>query len=604
MVSEANLMETLVKKEIRTLNLQMELITYLGAVPLAVFFIVIGLKIYYEKFIYFLIATLVAVFWTLVVFLFLRVKVFYSLLNPVLAKGNSKEASQHKEKLLSFSNKCGIMVQFQWLFGLTTVVIVYNSFVPIGLFGVFIFVLLYSFLVPINFMIHSTLADNFLSKILILPEIKDIEIDITKIQTMTIFQRVGLTSFASLFLPFGLLISLYFLGSLSGTNDPFRHYLIALMGLQAFILSFICATLLAKILRKNIENVKNGLRELKEGNLSYRMPLVDREELSFVMALDFNGLRDNILGVITNLKSTSDKLNLLSLELEGHSFKVAEEAETQSSFAEELSANMTQFQSSLARTEEKTEIQKGLTENCAKSLLGLEEEIQNNRKQATESSRLSKNANQFAILGAELGHSAETAISEIQKESKAITEYAQLISEISDQVGLLSLNASIESARAGESGRGFQVVAREISKLGENTNANSELISKKIFLLSKKIKLGYEKIQEVSNQFQEIQDASSKTNQSMELISENMGRQFQVQEKVKNLILDLQVQAEAIRNSSREQNLTIAESSSGLEKLTISSEQLAESARNLQNASKELKLDAAMLLKQINFFRM
>ena len=55
-------MEKQVKKEVRALNLQMELITYLGAVPLAVFFIMIGLKIYYEKFIYFLIATLVAVF--------------------------------------------------------------------------------------------------------------------------------------------------------------------------------------------------------------------------------------------------------------------------------------------------------------------------------------------------------------------------------------------------------------------------------------------------------------------------------------------------------------------------------------------------------------
>lgn len=596
-------MEKQVKKEVRALNLQMELITYLGAVPLAVFFIMIGLKIYYEKFIYFLIATLVAVFWTLVVFLFLRVKVFYSLLNPVIASGNPKEASQRKERLLSFPNKCGVMVQFQWLFGLTTVAIIYNSFVPIGLWGVGVFVLLYSFLVPINFMIHSTLADNFLSKILVLPEIKEIEIDISQIQTMTIFQRVGLTSFASLFLPFGLLITLYFLGSLSGSEDPFRNYLIALMGIQALVLSFICATLLAKILRKNIENLKNGLRELKDGNLTYKMPLVDREELSFVMALDFNGLRDRILGVVTNLKNTSDKLNSLSLELEGNSVKVSEEAETQSSFAEELSATMAQFQSSLFKTEEKTEIQKGLTENCATSLLGLEQEIQSNRKQANESSNLSRNAHKFAILGAELGHATEAAISEIQEESKAITEYAQLISEISDQVGLLSLNASIESARAGEAGKGFQVVAREISKLGENTNMNSELISKKIFQLSKKIKLGYEKIQEVSKQFQEIQDASLKTNQSMELITENMGRQFQVQEKVKSLVIDLQVQAEAIRDSSHEQNITIAESNSGLEKLTISSEQLAESARNLQNVSKELKSDASVLLKQIEFFR-
>ena len=590
------------KTEARNLNLRMELFTYFGGVPLGAFFLILSLKAYNEKFYFFCISVIIAIVVTLLVFPFLRAQIFFHFFNPILASNSLAEMSQRKEKLLSFPNYCGVLVQFQWVIGLITAFSVYSTNVPFTTQAILVYSLIFIFLCPINYMIHSTIADSFLSRILIMPQLKDIPIDITKIQTITIFQRVGLTSVASLFLPVGILIGLYFLGSLSD-DDPFRNYLVAAIGLQSLTVSFICSYLLAKILHSNIENVKVGLKELRNGNLSYRMPLVDREELGFVMAVDFNELRDRIFGVVTNLKSTSDKLNSLSLTLENNSSHVAREAETQSSFAEELSAGMQEFQSAIMQTEAKTELQKELTESCATSLMNLDREMQSSLNQTNQSSALSKKANNFATAGADLGHNTEKAMSEIQDESKAIIEYAQLISEISDQVGLLSLNASIESARAGETGRGFQVVAREISKLGESTNANSELISKKIQQLSKKIKQGYEKIQEVSFKFGEIQEASIQSDKSIELIFANLSKQIKIHEEVKNTIIQLKDQAQSIRSASVEQKYTIEESNAGLARLTNSSELLAESSRNLQNISQELKEDAKILLKQIEFFK-
>ena len=264
---------------------------------------------------------------------------------------------------------------------------------------------------------------------------------------------------------------------------------------------------------------------------------------------------------------------------------------------------MGEFQSTVVQTENNTEIQKGLTDVCVNALLDLDKEMQSSLIQAGESTKLSQKANEFAEVGSGLGLSTENAISEIQEESKAIIDYAQLISDISDQVGLLSLNASIESARAGESGRGFQVVAREISKLGENTNENSAMISKKLKQLSLKIKHGYEQIKEVSERFREIRDASLKSDESIKLISENLGRQFKLHATVKTFILQLKDQAIAIRESTKEQKVTIAESNYELEKLSSGSGQLALSAKNLKNVSRELKDDAALLRKQIDFFK-
>jgi methyl-accepting chemotaxis protein len=73
-------------------------------------------------------------------------------------------------------------------------------------------------------------------------------------------------------------------------------------------------------------------------------------------------------------------------------------------------------------------------------------------------------------------HSARSVVELLRDESSKIAEISGAINEIADQTNLLSLNASIESARAGEHGRGFSVVAEEISKLADRSITSSKEI--------------------------------------------------------------------------------------------------------------------------------
>ena len=71
----------------------------------------------------------------------------------------------------------------------------------------------------------------------------------------------------------------------------------------------------------------------------------------------------------------------------------------------------------------------------------------------------------------------EATMLELAKSSTRITEFADIISGISNQTNLLALNAAIEAARAGESGRGFAVVADEVRKLAEESRHAAASIS-------------------------------------------------------------------------------------------------------------------------------
>ncbi|HPO50659.1 MAG TPA: methyl-accepting chemotaxis protein, partial [Spirochaetota bacterium] len=113
-----------------------------------------------------------------------------------------------------------------------------------------------------------------------------------------------------------------------------------------------------------------------------------------------------------------------------------------------------------------------------------------------------------AKLGMESMEKLENEMIKIESSSQEITNIIEMINEIAEQTNLLSLNASIESARAGEAGKGFIIVAGEIRKLAEKSTAAANRIHDLIINNNKIIAEGVKYSKNTTNILKEISSSN------------------------------------------------------------------------------------------------
>ncbi len=137
--------------------------------------------------------------------------------------------------------------------------------------------------------------------------------------------------------------------------------------------------------------------------------------------------------------------------------------------------------------------------------------IRYNEQEAEEAVKISNLASSTLTVGSQKMDEFREAMKEISQCSEQIISVIAAISDIGDEIDLLSLNASIESARAGEAGRGFAVVAEQVKKLAEaSQNAvgqTSELIERTV----QSVEVGTRISREAAANMEEVQMGAEET---------------------------------------------------------------------------------------------
>ncbi|EPZ45198.1 methyl-accepting chemotaxis protein [Alicyclobacillus acidoterrestris] len=105
---------------------------------------------------------------------------------------------------------------------------------------------------------------------------------------------------------------------------------------------------------------------------------------------------------------------------------------------------------------------------------------------------------------------------EIEGSSDDIRAMAAMISDVSAETKILGLNAGIESARAGEAGRGFQVIAMEIRKLSQRTAESNQTVVEATQRVVHAIRSIDEKIKNIYAEIQQQADGVTGLTQSID----------------------------------------------------------------------------------------
>ncbi|WP_445661539.1 methyl-accepting chemotaxis protein [Bacillus sp. FSL K6-3431] len=228
---------------------------------------------------------------------------------------------------------------------------------------------------------------------------------------------------------------------------------------------------------KPIHLLKVSMEKVAEGDLQTNIHLRSSSKEIMTLSTGFNRMVSSLNTLIGHLEtstrhitSSSEKLNIASANSKQASDQIGR------TVGEVASGMDQQVQSVVRGRHIITDISANI-EQVAKSIKSVEgSALEANQKANIGNQLVEKAVEQMSFGQKTVDETAEKVYS-LGEKSAHIHKIVSIISEVATQTNLLSLNASIEAAHAGEQGKGFAVVANEVRKLAEQTGVSAKQIS-------------------------------------------------------------------------------------------------------------------------------
>jgi methyl-accepting chemotaxis protein len=185
--------------------------------------------------------------------------------------------------------------------------------------------------------------------------------------------------------------------------------------------------------------------------------------------------------------------------------------------AEDLLDGSKQASNDANRLSERAEEIAAMLEQTAAGLEEFTASIERNAQNCKEVSDIARCATEASYDGADQVSAINNAVSDTGKKSQRVLQIIELIEGFAAQTSMLSLNASIEAARAGQHGRGFTLVADEVRELSMRSSDAAQLIRERILIANRQVKEGMETANESARI---LEDVLTQVAQAQELIDD------------------------------------------------------------------------------------
>ena len=261
-----------------------------------------------------------------------------------------------------------------------------------------------------------------------------------------------------------------------------------------------------------------------------------------------------------------------------------------------LSSTSTEIASTVEQHERTAQSQSASVSETTTTMDELSVSTRRSAEQADAVTVISKQALSTTEDGIKMANQASAGMSNLKQKVGAIGEQilklseqtgqiggiANMVTDIAGQINMLALNAAVEAVRAGESGKGFSVIAQEVRKLADQGKKSAE-----------KVNTIVADIQKATNSAVMVTEAGTKTVEDVAQIAQRAGESFgslsgianNVYENAQQVSLNMKQQVAAIKQVTEAMNninTGAKETAAGISQTKIGIQRLNEAAQELK----------------------
>ncbi|WP_026884733.1 methyl-accepting chemotaxis protein [Clostridium akagii] len=374
--------------------------------------------------------------------------------------------------------------------------------------------------------------------------------------------------------------------------------ILVLMGLISISMAFI----LSKGIAQNIKKLKEVFAKASDGDLTVDISVSTKDEFKD-LALSFNLMMKNISNLMKNVTISSNTVLDTSTSL--------------ASMSEEVTASISEVASAIEQVsggavEQAENAQNGVSQ--MNDLSSRIDKITTNSKEMDAISRdtkklgseglsmidtLIEKSNKTKMSTKEVNH----IVQDMNESTKQINDISETLASITEQTNLLSLNASIESARAGEAGKGFAVVAGEIRKLAEQSKKSTEEIKGIITGIQMKSDTAVNAIKSTESVVNEQDLAVGQTKDIFSEILKSINLMITKVDEVKISVVEIDAKKQSTVSEIQNISYISEQTASATEEVTASTEEISATMEQFTKYSSDLKTLAEQLGDEINKFK-
>lgn len=369
--------------------------------------------------------------------------------------------------------------------------------------------------------------------------------------------------------------------------------IIAIVVLIAIIISFI----MGRRLMRPLVKVSTIIEDVANGNIEADFSVVkeSNDEIGLIIE-KMKELTQSLGSIVGKIRNSSDTMSSNSYELNDTSSQTLAANNEISKAVEDVAEGSTGMAASISK------INENLLEmsNETKDINASVDEIKNQTTAVQDSSKI---MNDKIKSMQDSSHKMDEGISAISKRIETVnttvdkvSNIVSVIEEISSETNLLSLNASIEAARAGDAGKGFAVVAQEIRVLSDNTNTELENIKQIISSLVEECRYCVQAsgtiVEDNAKQKEEIKAVLDEFGSLDEQIQKTAEKADEIEELVTAMIElndDITKSSNSLTDVSAANAAATEEMNANIEELNAMMHRVSEMAEHMNNESDGLK---------------